>query len=132
MNTVDNALYSTLAAGTALITALGGTAIYWTVADQGASFPYCVFFQSTGRDENSSPRRARRLIYTVKGVTTDPDTAGDIDDGIDAALHDKALTITGWGNYWMMRENDIAYVEQTSAGVTVFHRGAQYGIRIAE
>ena len=132
MNAVDDAVFNALAAGTALTTALGGTESYCQLATQGAALPYVVFFQSSGLDENSSPRRARRMMYTVKAVSDDQDEAGDLDAYLDALLHESTLTVTGYGNYRTYRENDIEYVEQTLAGLTVYHRGAQYGIWIAE
>jgi hypothetical protein len=132
VNAVDQAVHTKLVAGTALITTLGGTAIYWRVANQGAAYPYVVFFQSAGTDENSSPRRAKRVTYTVKAVSPDPNQAGVIDDAIDALLHRTTLTVTGWGNYRTARQNDVEYEEKTDAGEIVFHRGAQYGIWIAE
>ena len=132
MNAVDDAVFDKLASGTALIAALGGTAIYWQVANQGTAFPYVVYFQSSGIDENRSPRRTRRMMYTVKAVSDDPDEAGDLDAYLDALLHKQTLTVTGYGNYRTYRENDVEYLEQTNEGLTVYHRGAQYGIWIVE
>ena len=132
MNAIDDAVNSALVAGTALITALGGTAIYWRIADQGTPYPYVTFSKATGTEENSSPRRARRVMYTVMAVSDNPDKAGDIDDEIDTLLHGATLTITGWGNYRTARETDIDYEEVTNAGQVVYHRGGQYGIWIAE
>ena len=128
MNVVDDGLYDLLAAGTALTTALGGTAIYWQIANQRTAFPYVIFFESSGIDENSSPVRARRMMYTVKAVSDDPDEAGDLDGHIDTLLRDATLTVSGYRNYRTWRENDIGYVELTNAGEAIFHRGAQYGI----
>jgi hypothetical protein len=134
MNEVDEALYDVLEAGTALITALGGgTAIYHYHAPQTTAFPYVLFFQSAGGDENSSPRRARDVLYTVKVVDDDADNAGDIHDEVDTLLHEQTLTLTNYGCYWLYREQDICYVELgASAESLIWHIGAQYRIRIAE
>jgi len=128
---MGSALYSHLAAGTALINALGGTAIYNTLAPQGVAPPYVVFSLSSGVDENSSPRRARSLVYTVKAISTSQADAEALDDLIDARLHDQTLTIADWGNYWTARESDFVYSELVG-GVLYWHRGAQYRIKIAE
>ena len=129
---MGSALFSKLAAGTALTTKLGGTAIYNTLAPQGQATPYVVFFHSAGGDDNTSPRRARSSVYTVKAVSTVGQlNAGEIDDLVDTLLHEQSLTVTGWGNYWLARVADIAYAED-SGGVLFWHRGGQYRIRIAE
>ena len=127
---MGSALYSKLAAGTVLTTLLGGTAIYNALAPQGATPPY-VIFTTSGSDDNSSPRRARTHLVTIKTVTTDQANAESIDSQIDALIHEATLTITGWGNYWTSRESDIAY-EQVAGNVIYWHRGARYKIRIAE
>jgi len=135
-NAMGSALYSTLAAGTALTAKLGGTEIWDTTVPQGTSPPYVVFSYAGGGDDNTSPRRARSPVYTVKVVTVDTEgvsgrkLAGEIDSLVDTLLHQQALTITGWGNYWTSRETDVAY-DQEAGGVVYYHRGGQYRIRIA-
>lgn len=137
INALGSALYSTLAAGTALTTKLGGTAIYNTLVPQGTDEPYVVYFLSAGGDDNSSPRRARSMVYTVKAVTADSDAnsgllqGAEIDSLLDDLLHEQTLTITGWGNYWTARTSDISY-SQEAGGVLYWHSGGQYRIRIAE
>ena len=129
---MGSALYTKLAAGTALTAKLGGTAIYDTLAPQGTATPFVIFFQSAGGDDNTSPRRARSLVYTVKAVSSAGQlAAGEIDDLVDDLLHEQCRTVTGWGNYWRARVSDVAYAEE-SGGVLFWHRGGQYRIRIAE
>ena len=133
LENAGSALYSVLTGGTALVGKLGGTAIYNRLVPQGTACPYVLFFRSAATEQNSSPRRARDLIYTVKAVTQDDlKEAEDIDVEIDTLLHGAALTITGWGNYWTARETDISYLELGAAGVIYYHVGAQYRVRIAE
>jgi len=132
-NAMGSALYSTLAAGTALVTALGGTAIYDTIAPQGTDPPYVVFFFSGGGDDNTSPSRARSLVYTVKTVGTAKLETEEIDTQVDALLHLKTLTVDSgaWVNYWTARTTDVAYVEDVG-GELIWHRGGQYRIRIVD
>ena len=132
MNALETGLYTKLSAGTALTTLLGGTAIYNALATQGTALPYVVFFKSSGGDDNTSPRRARSLVYTVKAVADRAYTAGDIDDELDTLLHEATLTVTGWNDYWIMREVDVSYEERLANGNVVFHRGGQYRIRLSQ
>lgn len=128
---MGSALYSQLAGGTALINALGGTAIYNTLVPQGVTGAFVVFNQASGEDDNSSPRRARSLVWTVKAVGTALATVETLDDLIDARLHNQTLSVTGWGNYQTTRTSDFAFSELVGNAL-VWHRGAQYRIRIAE
>lgn len=127
---MGSALYSTLAAGTALTSLLGGTAIWNGLVPQGTATPYVVFTFS-GQDDNTSPRRARTIVATVKAVDDDQASAEEIDDELDALLHEATLTVTGWNNYWTARESDVSY-EQDLGNVIYYHRGARYRVRIAE
>lgn len=129
---MGSALYSTLAAGTALTNKLGGTAIYSPIAPQGTNPPYVVYSFSAGSDDNSTPRRARSQVWTVKAVgTAGLKDAAEIDNLVDTLLHEQTLTVTGWANYWTARIQDICY-SQEAGGVLYWHVGAQYRIRIAE
>lgn len=129
--TLGSALYTKLAAGTALITELGGTAIWDTLAPQDQSLPYLVFFYSGGGDENRSAKRARSLVYTVKAVAESKSKAEAIDAEVDTLLHQQTLTISGWDNWWTARVADVAFV-QSAGGVLHWHRGGQYRIRIVD
>lgn len=129
---IGTALYSALAAGSALVSYMGGTAIYDSVAPQGAGTHFVVFNHQAGGDDNSSPRRALTLWYQIKAVSSvGPKDAGVIDGLVDTLLHGTVLTVTGFGNYWTTRESDVAYVDDT-AGQLWWHRGALYRIRLAE
>ena len=130
---MGSALFSQLAAGTALVNKLGGTAIYNTDVPQGTATPFVVFSYAGGGDDNSSPRRARTVVYTVKAVTTNGiRNAAEIDDLVDTLLHEQTLTVAGnWGNYWLTRTTDVAFAQE--AGGKVYHHvGGQYRIRLAE
>ena len=128
---MGSALYSKLAAGTALTNKLGGTEIWDTLVPQGTDPPYVVFNFQAGGDDNTSPRRARSVMYQVKAISTASLEAAEIDSLIDASLHEQTLTVTGWGNYWLARTTDVAYTQE-AGGVLYWHRGGLYRIRIAE
>lgn len=134
MNAVSAALYSTLAGGTALTALLAGTtSVYDSLVPHGASFGVVVFSLQGGGDANETPRRRKELLYTVKGISaTSMKAAGAIDAQIDALLHEKTLAVTGWENYSVMREVDIAYAETTPEGRNYWHVGGTYRIRLCE
>ena len=132
MNAVGSAIFSVLSAGTSLIAKLGGTAVYNTMAYQGAALPYVMFFKAAGVEANTSPRRVRKLVYIAKGVTEDDlQEAGEIDDLIDDLLHEQTLTVVGWGTYWSARDGDISYAEPGEGGVIYYHRGGRYRVWLA-
>lgn len=129
-NALNTAMYSRLSGGTALITALGGTSIYWLQAPDGASLPYVVFSLQGGGDENITPRRMKNEVYFVRGYSAVSAQAGSIDALCDSLLHGKALSVSGWANFWLVRENDLANVENTEAGEQVYMSGGFYRIRL--
>lgn len=131
MNAFEAALYARLT-GTAALTALlaSATSVYNELAERDASLDYVVFSLNAGGPTNRSPRRAEMLVYLVKGLSTGAKTAGAIDDQIDAALHDQLLTVTGYTNYWLMRESRVRYVETTDAGKLIYHAGGLYRARL--
>jgi hypothetical protein len=127
---LEEALYTTLSATSALTTELGGTAIYNKRAPQPAPDKYVIFQWQGGGDLNESPTRMRNPIYTVRGVAPTQAGASAIDDEIDAALHNQELTVTGWTNIWMAREDDVNFVEYDASGVAHYNVGGQYRIII--
>jgi putative Mn2+ efflux pump MntP len=130
MNAVDTALYSTLAAGTALTTLLGGTAIYNGQIPRDKTLPAVVFSLASGVEDNMTPVRTNRLIYNVQGVATSLNAAGALADAIDDLLHGVELSIVGYGNFWTARETVIAYQELDPAGHIIGHAGGEYAIRV--
>ena len=134
MNALETALYSKLSGGTALTALLAGTtSVYNAAVPMGASFGCVVFQLQGGGDYNETPRRRKELLYTVKAVSaTSMQNAGLIDNQIDALLHEATLTVSGWTNYWTMREEDISYVETSPEGRNYWHSGGIYRIRLCE
>ena len=131
---IGSALYSKLAGDAALVSALGGSAVYHMLAPQGTSTPYVVFSYAGGGDENASPVRTRNLVYLVKTVTSGYSghaQGQEIDGLVDGLLHFGTLALTGWTSWWMARESDLALVE-TQGGTVFWHHGANYRIRLVD
>ncbi len=131
MNALNKGIYDTLKAGTALTSLLGGTAIYYEQAPDNAAYPYVVFSIQGGGDLNLSPSRMKDVLYFVRGYSkVSPAMAGSIDAQLDALLHNKTITVTGWSNYNTQRETDIENSEVDNANQMIYMAGGVYRISI--
>jgi len=129
-NALNSAISSTLSGGTALTTALGGTAIYYEQAPENTPLPYVVWSYPAGGDENLTSSRMKSMVAYVRGYADKADQAGTIDAYCDALLHNKALTVTGWNNFWTAREDDISFVENLPDKTQVYSAGGYYRFRL--
>lgn len=129
---VDAALYTTLASGTALTTALGGTFIYHQYAPPTVNLPYVVFSLASGLEENMTPRDSERRVYLVKAVAASLGSALVLAEHIDALLHKQTLSISGYVNFWTSRDTLLQYLEYDPAGVVYGHAGGEYVIRVEQ
>jgi hypothetical protein len=82
---------------------------------------------TAGGDSNTSPRRDVDVIYRVEFVSTSLATARSGAGYIDDALHDQALTITGWSNYRMMADR-LFQQDEIINGKMWHRRGAFYRV----
>jgi Protein of unknown function (DUF3168) len=132
-NALNTAIYSTLSAGTALTALLAGsTSIYNMQAPDGAEFDYAVWNHQGGGDMNLTAHRVKDLVVFVRAYsTTSAARAGSIDAQIDTLLHKQVLSVSGWSNFWLAREEDLATVEVTEAGNTIWMAGGLYRVRLA-
>lgn len=123
------------ALNTAIYTAIGGTltsagtAVYYLAAPDGQALPYVVWDYTADIDENMDRNRTRNSLVYIRAYAATAGAAGTIDSQIDALLHMKALTVTGWSNFWTARENSFSSVETDQSGRKVFMAGAEYRIR---
>lgn len=129
---MGSALFSRLAGGTALVTALGGTAIYVNQAPDGADAPFVVFSSAGGGPDNDTPRQSRDNLWYVRAYAGSQAAANLIDGLVDDLLHRGSLVVTGWSVYWLVREMDVALVESPPGGGRMFMAGGYYRVRISE
>jgi hypothetical protein len=127
-------IYSKLTGGTALTALLAGTAsVYHLQAPDNATLPYVVYNVQGGGDTNISPNRAKDLLVWVRAYTAESAKAAAlIDNQVDALLHNGTITVTGWTNYWLARETDLATVENPPDGSKIYHAGGLYRVRLAQ
>lgn len=131
MNALETGLYTALSGNAALITELAnGTAIYNQLAPQDETLPYIVFFWAGGGVENINPSDLHNVLYVVKAVDDESKKAGTLQGLIKTALHDVALTVSGFTNFYTAAESEVNLVEMGREGKPIFHRGHYYRIRV--
>lgn len=131
-NALWGALYSKLNAATALTALLSGTtAIYNMQAPEGAALPYVVFQNYGGGPDNLTPRDARTQPMLIKAYASSAMLAGSIDAQIHAAII-GGVSVTGYTNFWLSRDQDVTTVETPPDGENVYMAGAVYRIRLSE
>jgi len=126
------AVYSNLTGGTALITALGGTAIYSDVAPDAQALPYVVYSYQAGGPENITPSDLRSCLVYIRAYAATRQAAENIASLVFDRLNKATLSLTGYTNFWTSCESDIAYVEHNPAGVPTYVAGGMYRIRFDE
>ena len=135
-NVLNTAIYSQLttagAAGTALTTALGGSAIYYLQAPDNEPRPFVVWSYQAGGDENATSHRSKNIVLLFRSFADTPEQAGTIDALVDACLHLQAFTVSGWGNFWTARETEVNLVENLTSGEKVFMAGGLYRTRLEQ
>jgi hypothetical protein len=130
-NALNAAIYSKLSGSASLVAALGGTAVYFQQAPEGAPLPFVVWSYQAGGDENATPRRTVNQIILMRSFSGTASQAGSIDGIIDGLLHGHTLTVSGWSNnFWLMREQEINLVENLPSTLPVFVTSALYRVRL--
>jgi hypothetical protein len=138
MNEINKAIFDTLKAGTALTSLLAGgtagTAIYNQQPPDNSTMPYVIFNRMGGGPDNNTPSDSRSYLYFVRayvGGTSPTALAGTIDAQISALLHRKTLSVSGYTNYWTVRESDAPQtVDNLPSGERAYQSGAFYRIKI--
>lgn len=131
MNVFNSALYSRLQ-GTAITSLLSGTtAIYHQQAPEDAEYPYIIFSTPSEIDENMTQNRTKNNVVFIRAYSgSSAAQAGSIDAAIDSAIHLQPLTVSGWTNIWMAREQGLETVENDPTGTQIFMQGANYRCRL--
>lgn len=130
MNELDAALYTRLQ-GTAITSQLSGTtALYHIQAPENATLPYIVWNIQGGGDENLTQNRTKNLVVFIRAYSGNTAAqAGSIDAQVDAALSNSSpLTVSGWTNIWLAREQELETVQLEPNGKQVFMAGGLYRV----
>lgn len=132
MNALNSAIYSQLSGGTALVTALGGTAIYHLQAPEKAPLPYVVYNWQGGGNVNVDSIDRNETIRFIRTYAVTAKQAGEIDDLVKARLDKVNFTVTGYNTVFSRREDDYESVETTPTGEMIYTVGGMYRIRITK
>lgn len=128
------ALYSAMTGSTALTSLLAGTtSVYDTQAPDSATYPYVVFSLQDGRPDNIAPSDMQSDLWFVRAYTQGSMKAADtIKAAFDGVIHKKVLSVTGWTNFWTVRETDLRSIENLPSGQRVYMSGGFYRIRLTD
>jgi len=128
MNAWDAALYSRLQTTSGVTSLLAGTtSIYHLQAPEGAVLPYVVYSIQAATEPNDTAHRVKNIIGFIRAYSgVSAVQAGSIDAAVDTALHLSPLTVTGWSDLWMAREQELETVENQPSGKQVFMCGGFY------
>lgn len=131
-NALNTAIYSKLSGGTALVSALGGTAVYYLQAPDSANPPFVVWSYQAGGDDNLTPHRMKNNVLNVRCYGQTPAQSGSIDALVDARLNRATLSITGWTNFYTTREMDMSLIETEPNGRKNYVSVGFYRIRLSK
>lgn len=126
------AIYSNLTGGTALITALGGTAVYSDAAPDGVALPYVVYSYQAGGPENLTPSDLRSCLVYVRAYAASRQAAESIASLIFDRLYHTNLSLTGYTNFFTTCESEVVLIEHNPAGIPTYTAGGMYRIRFDE
>ena len=129
---LETGLFTALNVAAVTGAGLATSGVWNTIAPQTTALPYVIFQHQGGGDENTIPKRMRDPVYTVKALATTKAKALLIDGAVDLILHLGTLTVSGWTNFWLAREDDVNFMEVDDTGLVVYHVGGIYRVRIGK
>lgn len=117
------------------VQALVGTAVYHSLAPEGAAMPYVTVAQQPGGGRERTFQRGvvmRRTRWLVKGVAETKLVSENIDDACDHVLDNATsatLNVSPFSLMMSERDVDLSYAER-DAGIVVHHSGGIYDIGV--
>ena len=125
----NTGVFNALKGSSTLITALGGTAIYYQFAPDDQSLPYVIFNWQSFMDENQTPSKMFNNILNVRVFADDPAEADTIVGAVDDAFDGHTLSVSGQTNFFTVRTMTFGDVETEPNGVKTHIAGGLYRIR---
>jgi hypothetical protein len=127
VNVLFEAIYNKFDADAALKAAV--TDLYNTTAPQDTDFPYLVMLLVTSSHEwtfNTDLEDAN-IQFSIYSNESSPEEAGDIFELLKTCFDDAILTITGWDNFFMVRQSPSNLIRTPD---DVWHYIVNYRVRI--
>jgi hypothetical protein len=132
MKALDFTLYSQLTTPATTLNGLVGARVFNSRAPQGTPLPYCIYQGAAGGLKDDTSVDFWEGLRVVKGLATSIGVANSIDEAAWALLHNAVLTVSGWTLVSCMRESDMPEYDEDVNGITLFHRGSFYRIRLSK
>ena len=117
-NALNTAIYSVLSGNAALVSLLGGSAVYYQQAPDNADLPYVVFSHPAGQPDNTHGNDMRNQLVYVRGYSGTVAQAGSIDLHCGTTLHRRSLSVSGYSNFWTAREQEFNLIDNSRTRVT--------------
>jgi hypothetical protein len=132
MNELNKGIYDKLTGGTALVALLAGsTSVYNIQAPDSATLPYVVFSHWSGGVEPTMPGNMINKNMFIRGYTKkSAAAAGSIDTAIGALLDGSSISVSGYTNFWLKKEQEFENVDNLANGEKVWMCGHEWKVRI--
>lgn len=107
-------------------------------APSWADLPYILFYSAGGGHMNQQKRNSLNVLWRVEsraesdGVSSARAKTLALHQAVEAALHKQELTLSGWGNYWLMCSNTMEFLEQPKDGKQYYRMVWDVEVRAAE
>ena len=130
-NALNTTIYDALTGASALTDLLAGTtSAYFLQAPDDSPLDYVVWSHQGGGPENVNPSDLRNIILWIRGYSGTASAAGSIDSQISTLIDGVALSVSGYTNFWTVRQQAVSLVENLPDGRQVYTSGAFYQIRL--
>lgn len=128
----NTGVFGALSGSSSLITALGGTAIYYQIAPDKQSYPYVIFNWQSFMDENQTPSKMFNNILNVRVFASNPSEADTIIGTIDNLFDGHTLSVSGQTNFFSVRTMTFGDVFTDPSGIKTHVAGGLYRIRTGQ
>ena len=131
---IEQALYTKLAATAGVTSLVGGTVsprIYSHQAPANVSRPYLLYYEASTVIPNRTPHHDIDSVYRVEAVADTRAGAEALRGASYTALHNQALTVSGFANYQLEADGARALLDNVD-GKQVYRRITDIRIRLSK
>lgn len=133
LNAAYAGIRSALITNSAIMTALGATAVYTEAVPPDAPYPYIVLQEMAGGDQNIYAQAAADMVIMVKYVGPSGQTGGAIAGMVRDLLHEGTAVSMGtaWDVY-RVRHQTVVSISEYVDRKWIYHKGANYRVQAVE